>query len=65
MTAPSYPKKRVFMYGQWVEVTVLPSKPTPETIVTVYPTDPRSLTAVDVTASESGGRRRGKTRRRS
>lgn len=53
-------KKRVFMYGQWVEVTVIPPRPTPEPNETVYPTSSRHLTAVDVTASETGGYRRGK-----
>jgi hypothetical protein len=58
-----YPKKRILMYGQWVEVTVLPPKPTPEPSVTAFPTDPRNLTVMDVTAAETGGRRRGKKRK--
>lgn len=55
-------RKKVFMYGQEVWVTVLPPKPTPEPSVTAYPTGARHLTTVDVTATETGGRRRGKQR---
>lgn len=58
----TYTTKRVYMYGQWVEVKVIPSKPTPEPSVTVFPTDTRNATSIDVTATDTGGRRRGKKR---
>jgi hypothetical protein len=31
-------KKKLFLYGQWVEVTVLPPQPSPSPGVTAYPT---------------------------
>jgi hypothetical protein len=52
------------MYGQWVDVTVLPAQTTPESVTVIFPSDPRNVTSMDVTASEDGGRRRGKKRTR-
>lgn len=47
------PKKRVFLYGQWVEVTVLPPVPTPSPTVTVPINSKGHLMSVDDTAYET------------
>lgn len=54
--------KLVFLYGQWVLVTVLPPQPAPERTITVFPRareDVRDALKLDVTIWATR-RRRGK-----
>lgn len=52
------PKKKVFMYGQWVEVTVLPPTPAPDPDVTAHPTGKTHLASMDSTAYDTQVSRR-------